>query len=153
MMVWYRKFLVQFDSGKLRYSHRFADLGSGAPRICLFFSRPSCNLIPIGYAPKYRGGGANFDISLPSSCHPSTAELSERNQLGQKRKTARRPNCKGETLSRFQITALPLLLNTLKNVFGRCIVANCSTTVVLSKAPSLQECIWPNPHPRTKAGG
>ena len=49
-----------FDSGKLRYSHRFADLANRAPRICLFFSfssptppilsPPSSNLIPIGYA-------------------------------------------------------------------------------------------------------
>ena len=81
-----------------------------------FSADPCNNLIPIGYAAKYRGGGANFDISLPS-CHLSTAELSERNQLGQKGKTAPRSNSKGETLSRFQITALPLLFNTLKNVF------------------------------------
>ena len=84
-------------------------------------SPPSSNLIPIGYAlnaGKWRVW-RKFRGKPPFLCHHPPAcqtPVSKKSTLT-KKKNRRRPNSKGDTLSRFQITALPLLFNTLKNVF------------------------------------
>ena len=135
------QFLVWFDSGKLRYSHRFADLGSRAPRICLFFS----NLIPIGYAGKYRGG-RKF---RHKPCQASPGAVSKKSTLT-KRKNRPQPNSKGETLSRFQITAL----NTLKNVFGRCISVRCLALLYFFQTRLLCKSVFGQIHtPAQRPGG
>ena len=139
---------MQLDSGKLRYSHRFADLGSRAPRICLFFSRPCNNLIPIGYAGKYLGG-RKFRHKPPFLSAVNRGCRKEINS-DKKEKPPLAPIVKGKHCrdSKSQLSRCFSILSRMYLVP----VLPCST-VFLSNASSLQECIWPNPHPRTKAEG
>ena len=144
--------MVYFDSGKLRYSHRFADLFSGAPRICLFFSNDQLNSDLL--CRKMETGAQIFRRKLPS-CHrlpPPPTLLSERNQLGQKKKNRPSSNSEG---GRHCCDSKSQVLNTLKNVVVRFLVTHFfdpthfvfvnSTEKYFFEKRLLckQECIWP----------
>ena len=158
------EFLVYFYSGKLRYSHRFVDLFSGAPRICLFFRNDQLNSDLL--CRKMETGRKFFDVSSllvtdyrpdPAVGKKSTGTKKEKPPLVQFRR--------GKALLRFQITgsqysqkcscSLPCNTFFWSNTF--CIYEQ-HWKVFIWKASSLQAGVYlakihKNPHPRTKGGG
>ena len=144
------EFLVYFDSGKLRYSHRFADLFSGAPRICLFFSNDQLNSDLL--CRKMETGRKFFDVSSllvtdylpdPAVGKKSTRTKKEKPPLVQFRR--------GEALLRFQITgsqysqkcSCSLPCNTFFDPIHFVFVNSTEKYFFEKRLLCKQECIWP----------
>ena len=76
--------------------------------------------------------GANFDISL-LSCQSSTEGAVWKKSTLTKRKNRPRPNSKGETLSRFQITAFSRCFSILSRMY----LLHCISQVYFSMLSTL----------------